>query len=46
MKKTTIALLLSIFVTGTTEAQTYTLRKCIETGLENNYSLRITRNEE
>ena len=28
------------------EAQTYTLRKCIETGLENNYSLRITRNEE
>lgn len=46
MKKTTIALLLSIFVTGMTEAQTYTLRKCIETGLENNYSLRITRNEE
>lgn len=27
-------------------AQTYTLEKCIETGLENNYSLRITRNKE
>ena len=28
------------------DAQTYTLRKCLETGLENNYSLRIVRNEE
>ena len=27
-------------------AQTYTLGSCLETGLENNYSLRITRNEE
>lgn len=27
-------------------AQTYTLQSCLETGLENNYSLRITRNKE
>ena len=27
-------------------AQTYTLRSCLEAGLENNYSLRITRNKE
>ncbi|MDR1004232.1 MAG: TolC family protein [Prevotellaceae bacterium] len=26
--------------------QTYTLRSCLELGLENNYSLRLTRNEE
>lgn len=28
------------------DAQTYTLGKCIEVGLENNYSLRISRNKE
>ena len=28
------------------QGQTYTLRSCLETGLENNYSLRIVRNEE
>ena len=28
------------------QEQVYTLKKCIEIGLENNYSLRITRNEE
>jgi outer membrane protein TolC len=28
------------------QAQTYTLRSCLEEGLENNYSLRISRNDE
>lgn len=28
------------------QAQTYTLKSCLEYGLQNNYSLRITRNEE
>ena len=44
-------LILSTFITLTALAsnaqeQIYTLSRCIEIGLENNYSLRITRNEE
>ncbi len=46
MKKT----ILTIFVLALTaiggNAQTYTLSQCLKRGLENNYSLRITRNEE
>ncbi|MBR4967767.1 MAG: TolC family protein [Bacteroidaceae bacterium] len=46
MKKqllTTFALTAIAFVCN---AQTYTLSQCLKKGLENNYSLRITRNEE
>ena len=46
MKKqllTIFALTASAFVCN---AQTYTLSQCLKKGLENNYSLRITRNEE
>lgn len=46
-------IILSIIVAGCAltmvqaqKAETYTLQSCLETGLENNYSLRITRNEE
>ena len=39
------ALIFTAFVTYAQE-QVYTLSKCLEIGLENNYSLRITRNEE
>ena len=46
MKQALITTFLLLLATGTAEAQTYTLRKCIEIGLENNYSLRITRNDE
>ena len=38
-------LTLTAFITNAQE-QIYTLSKCLEIGLENNYSLRITRNEE
>ena len=40
----TLIMLLAFAAAG--KAQTLTLQKCIETGLENNYSLRISRNEE
>ena len=46
MKRIIYATLAIILSADMAEAQTYTLRKCIETGLENNYSLRITRNRE
>ena len=46
MKRTIISACIAIAFATTATAQTYTLRKCLETGLENNYSLRITRNEE
>ena len=46
MKRIIYAILAIMLSTNMAEAQTYTLRKCIETGLENNYSLRITRNRE
>ena len=39
------SIILTAFATYAQE-QIYTLSKCIEIGLENNYSLRITRNEE
>ena len=42
-----ITTILAVIATATTlNAQTYTLSRCLELGLENNYSLRITRNEE
>ena len=42
-----ITTILAVIATATTlNAQTYTLSRCLEQGLENNYSLRITRNEE
>ena len=46
MKKTilTIFALAAIVLGG--NAQTYTLSQCLKKGLENNYSLRITRNQE
>ena len=46
MKRIIIGVLaLTATITGC-YAQTFTLGSCLETGLENNYSLRITRNEE
>ena len=47
MRRFIISALLALpaLFTGAQE-QVYTLSKCIEIGLENNYSLRITRNEE
>lgn len=39
------ALIFTVFATYAQE-QVFTLSKCLEIGLENNYSLRITRNEE
>ena len=39
------ALIFTVFATYAQE-QVFTLSKCLELGLENNYSLRITRNEE
>jgi len=49
MKRTILSL---IAICGTSLAlqaqmpQSYTLKSCLEHGLQNNYSLRITRNEE
>ncbi len=48
MKKRIIYFMICLLGGGiTTQAQyTYTLKQCLEEGLANNYSLRITRNEE
>ena len=48
MKKRLIYFMICLLGGGiTTQAQyTYTLKQCLEEGLANNYSLRITRNEE
>ncbi|MCL2511059.1 MAG: TolC family protein [Bacteroidales bacterium] len=47
MKKTTIPLLAILFFVPLLNAQDiYTLRRCLEVGLEHNYDLRIVRNEE
>lgn len=40
----TISIITAITISGS--AQTYTLSECLKKGLENNYSLRITRNDE
>ena len=46
MKKTILTIFaLALFALGG-NAQTFTLSQCLKKGLENNYSLRITRNEE
>lgn len=46
MKRIIITACTAMVMAAAAHAQTYTLRKCLETGLEKNYSLRITRNEE
>lgn len=46
MKKRLLTLFAIATVAIGSNAQTYTLSQCLKKGLENNYSLRITRNEE
>lgn len=49
MKRTilsVIAILCTAFALQAQPVPTYTLKSCLELGLQNNYSLRITRNEE
>ena len=48
MKKTilTIFALATAVFAGNAQTDTYTLSQCLKKGLENNYSLRITRNQE
>ena len=46
MKKIIITLLLGVTVHGISAQQPYTLKSCLETGLEQNYSIRMVRNEE
>jgi len=46
MKKRLLTLFAIAAVAIGSNAQTYTLSQCLKKGLENNYSLRITRNEE
>ena len=48
MKKTilTIFALATAVFAGNAQTDTYTLSQCLKKGLENNYSLRITRNKE
>lgn len=46
MKRIIITACTAMAMAAAAHAQTYTLRKCLEIGLEKNYSLRITRNEE
>ena len=46
MKKTLLTIFALASVAMGSNAQTFTLSQCLKKGLENNYSLRITRNEE
>lgn len=46
MKKRILTLLAFAAIALVSNAQTYTLSQCLKKGLENNYSLRITRNDE
>lgn len=46
MKKRILTLLAFAAIALGSNAQTYTLSQCLKKGLENNYSLRITRNDE
>lgn len=49
MKRTILSLIMAGCASLALQAQapqTYTLKSCLEYGLQNNYSLRITRNEE
>ena len=40
-----LAIVCSLLLTGQAQKQVYTLKSCLEEGLQNNYSLRITHNE-
>ena len=46
MKRVLITLALLVTAAALADAQTLTLHNCLEKGLENNYSLRISRNQE
>lgn len=46
MKKNIITFLLGMAVHGLAAQQPYTLKSCLEIGLEQNYSIRMVRNEE
>ena len=46
MKQLLCISLFASFVTSLAARETYSLRRCIETGLERNYSIRIVRNEQ
>lgn len=46
MKRVLITLALLVTASAWADAQTLTLHNCLEKGLENNYSLRISRNQE
>ena len=46
MKKQLLTIFALTAIAFVCNAQTYTLSQCLKKGLENNYSLRITRNEE
>ncbi|MBO5866059.1 MAG: TolC family protein [Bacteroidaceae bacterium] len=46
MKKSILTLFAFATIAIGSNAQTYTLSQCLKKGLENNYSLRITRNDE
>ena len=46
MKRLILSLLIISALFANAQEQVYTLSRCIEIGLENNYSLRIARNEE
>ena len=39
-----LAIVCSLLLTGQAQKQVYTLKSCLEEGLQNNYSLRITHN--
>ncbi len=46
MKKIIISFIGFVSVLGLSAQETYTLKSCLETGLEQNYSIRMVRNEE
>ena len=46
MKRTILTIFALTAIAVSSNAQTYTLSECLKKGLENNYSLRITRNAE
>lgn len=46
MRTLFISLMCALPLALQAQTQSYTLKSCLETGLENNYSLRIVRNEE
>ena len=46
MKKIIVSLIGFVSILGLSAQETYTLKSCLETGLEQNYSIRMVRNEE